>query len=154
MCPECELGLLLTADEAWRRSAREAFLVVDAGLTSARSRKAAEKLFAIAETDVVDQPLENVLVAAESSDDARGGSTALLSGAAREPLSARRARRRDRASGAGVRRPLPRPASAAASPAAPRSSCSRRSEAASSRGGGWGSGRAASGRMPSSTMAR
>jgi hypothetical protein len=89
VCTECELGLLLTADEALSPASADAFLVVDAGLSIRALSQAAEKLFAITETDVVDQPLENVLVPAESSDDARGKLNRLLSSAAHEPLSAR-----------------------------------------------------------------
>jgi hypothetical protein len=89
VCADCGLGLLLTADDALSPARSDAFLVVDAGLTIRALSQAAEKLFAIAETDVVDQPLENVLVAAESSDEARGTLNRLLSGAARETLSAR-----------------------------------------------------------------
>lgn len=89
VCTECELGLLLTTDEALSPARDEAFLVVDAGLSIRALSKAAEKLFAIVEIDVVDQPLENVLVPAESSDDARGKLNRLLSGAAHEPLTAR-----------------------------------------------------------------
>ena len=89
VCGECELGLLLTADQALSPAPSDAFLVVDAGLTIRALSKAAERLFAIAETDVVDQPLENVLVPAESSEEARGTLNRLLAGAAHEPLSAR-----------------------------------------------------------------
>ena len=89
VCTECELGLLLTTDEGLSPARDEAFLVVDAGLSIRALSKAAEKLFAIVEIDVVDQPLENVLVPAESSDDARGKLNRLLSGAAHEPLTAR-----------------------------------------------------------------
>ena len=89
VCGKCGLGLLLTADEALSPQRADPFLVIDAGLTIRALSQAAEKLFAIAETDVVDQPLENVLVAAESSDEARGTLNRLLSGTAREPLSAR-----------------------------------------------------------------
>jgi hypothetical protein len=89
VCSDCGLGLLLAADDALSPSAADAFLVVDAGLTIRALSQAAERLFSIAETDVVDQPLENVLVAAESSDEARGKLNRLLSGAAHEPLSGR-----------------------------------------------------------------
>ena len=89
VCGDCGLGLLLTADEGLVPGADDAFLVVDAGLTLRALSQAAEELFAIAETDVVDQPLENVIVPAESSDDARTTLTRLVSGAAREPLSGR-----------------------------------------------------------------
>ena len=89
VCSECELGLLLTADEELSPARSDAFLVIDAGLTIRALSQGAEKLFEIAETDVVDQPLENVLVAAESSDDARAKLNRLLSGAAHEPLSPR-----------------------------------------------------------------
>jgi hypothetical protein len=89
VCGECELGLLLTADEALSPGKADPFVVIDAGLTIRALSQAAEELFSIAETDVVDQPLENVFVAAESSDEARGKLNRLLSGAAREPLSAR-----------------------------------------------------------------
>jgi hypothetical protein len=89
VCSKCELGLLLTADEALAPADDAAFLVVDAGLTVRALSKGAEQLFAIAETDAVDQPVENVLVAAEATDEARGALNRLLSGAARGPLSAR-----------------------------------------------------------------
>ena len=89
VCGDCGLGLLLSADEALSPARSDPFLVVDAGLMIRALSKTAEGLFAIAETDVVDQPLENVLVAAESSDEARSRLNRLLSGAAREPLSAR-----------------------------------------------------------------
>jgi hypothetical protein len=88
VCPDCGLGLLLTADAGLTPEPRDAFLVVDAGLTVRALSKSAEKLFDLAETDVVDQPLENVLVAADSSGDARARLNALLSGAARGPLTA------------------------------------------------------------------
>jgi hypothetical protein len=89
VCGECGLGLLLTADEALLPAPDDAFLVVDAGLTIRALSQAAERLFEVAETDVVDQALDNVIVAAEASDEARGNLVRLLSGAAREPLSAR-----------------------------------------------------------------
>ena len=89
VCTECELGLLLTTDEALSPARKDAFLVVDAGLSIRALSTAAETLFAIVETDVVDQPMENVLVPAESSDDARGKLNRLLSGVAHEPLTAR-----------------------------------------------------------------
>ncbi len=87
VCSECGLGLLLTADEGLAPGRDEAFVVVDPGLNVQALSKRAEKLFDLAETDVVDQPVENVLVAADSSDDARGKLHALLSGAARAPLA-------------------------------------------------------------------
>jgi len=86
VCGECGLGLLLTADAALAPSRAEAFVVVDPGLNVQALSKRAEKLFDLAETDVVDQPVENVLVAADSSEDARRKLQALLSGAARGPL--------------------------------------------------------------------
>ena len=88
VCGECELGLLLTADEDLAPASDDAFLVLDAGLTIRALSKGGEALFEIAETDVVDQPLDNLLVAAESSDEARGMLNRILSGAAREPLTA------------------------------------------------------------------
>jgi hypothetical protein len=88
VCPDCGLGLLLTADAGLAPAPQDAFLVVDAGLTVRALSKAAEQLFGLAETDVVDQPLENVLVAADSSDDARSRLHAVLAGAARGPLTA------------------------------------------------------------------
>ena len=87
VCPDCGLGLLLTADAGLAPQAGEAFLVVDAGLSVRALSRAAEKLCDLAETDVVDQPLENVLVAADSSEDARSRLHALVSGAARAPLA-------------------------------------------------------------------
>jgi hypothetical protein len=89
VCGDCGLGLLLTADEALAPERSDAFVVVDAGLSIRALSKTAEKLFEIAETDVVDQPLENLLVAAESSDEARARMSHLFSAAARESLSAR-----------------------------------------------------------------
>ena len=88
VCTSCELGLLLAADEELAPGADDAFLVLDAGLTLRAVSKGAEALFGIAETDVVDQHVENLLVAAESSDDARGKLNRVLSAAARDPLSA------------------------------------------------------------------
>jgi hypothetical protein len=88
VCLSCGLGLLLTADAGLTPEPRDAFLVVDAGLTVRALSKGAEELFELAETDVVDQPLENVLVAADSSGDARARLHATLSGAARGPLTA------------------------------------------------------------------
>jgi hypothetical protein len=88
VCPDCGLGLLLTADAALAPAPADAFLVVDAALIVRALSKGAEKLLGLAETDVVDQPLENVLVAADSSDDARSRLHAVLSGAARGPLTA------------------------------------------------------------------
>ena len=87
VCADCKLGLLLTADAGLAPAADEAFLVVDAGLNVRALSKAAELLCDLAETDVVDQPLENLLVAADSSEDARGRLHALVSGAARGPLA-------------------------------------------------------------------
>ena len=89
VCVDCGLGLLLTADEGLTPKPSDPFVVVDAGLTIRALSQAAEELFEIAETDVVDQPLENVIVAAESSDEARGKLNRVMSSAAREPLSAR-----------------------------------------------------------------
>ena len=88
VCPSCELGLLLTADEGLAPGREDAFLVVDAGLTVRALSQGAETLFEVAETDVVDQPIDQLLVAAESSGDDRGRLGGLLSGAARGPLSA------------------------------------------------------------------
>jgi hypothetical protein len=88
VCGVCELGLLLTTDEGLAPGSDDAFVVLDAGLTIRALSKGAEGLFGIAETDVVDQPLDEVLVAAESSDEARAKLARLLTGAAREPLSA------------------------------------------------------------------
>ena len=88
VCSDCGLGLLLSADEALAPDGNAPFVVVDAGLNVQALSKAAEKLFAIVETDVVDQPLENVLVAADPSDEARGKLNALLAGAARGPATA------------------------------------------------------------------
>jgi hypothetical protein len=88
VCGECGLGLLLTADEALAPARGDAFLVVDAGLTIRALSQAAEEMFALAETDLVNQPLDNVLVAAESSDEARSKLGQQLSGAARGPLTA------------------------------------------------------------------
>jgi hypothetical protein len=89
VCAECGLGLLLTADAALVPRPADAVLVVDAGLTLRALSQAAEELFAVAETDVVDQPLENVIVAAESTDDARSKLRRMLTSAAQEPLVAR-----------------------------------------------------------------
>jgi hypothetical protein len=89
VCGECGLGLLLTSDQGLAPAAGEAFLVVDAGLTIRALSQEAEALFALAETDLVDQPLENVIVPAESSDAARGALARTVTGAAHEPLSAR-----------------------------------------------------------------
>jgi hypothetical protein len=89
VCGECGLGLLLTADEGLAPAAGEAFLVVDPGLTIRALSQAAEELFALAETDLVDQPLENVVVPAESSDAARSALGRLVAGVAHEPLSRR-----------------------------------------------------------------
>jgi hypothetical protein len=88
VCPHCGLGLLLTADAALAPAPDEAFLVVDAGLSVRAFSKAAERLLNLAETAIVDQPLENVLVAADSSEDARARLHALLSGSTRAPLAA------------------------------------------------------------------
>jgi hypothetical protein len=87
VCPTCGLGLLLTADAGLAPAVEDAFVVVDAGLTVRALSAAAEKLCDVAETDVVDQPLENVLVAADSTEDARGRLHGLVSGAARGPLA-------------------------------------------------------------------
>lgn len=87
VCADCGLGLLLTADVGLAPAADDAFLVVDAGLTVRALSQGAERLLHLAETDVVDQPLENVLVAADATDDARGRLHALLAGATRGPLS-------------------------------------------------------------------
>jgi hypothetical protein len=87
VCADCGLGLLLTADAGLAPAAEDAFLVVDAGLNVRALSAAAERLCDLAETDVVDQPLENLLVAADSSEDARARLHALVSGAARGPLS-------------------------------------------------------------------
>lgn len=89
VCGECGLGLLLTTDEGLAPTADEAFLVVDAGLTIRALSKVAEELFALAETDLVDQPLENVIVPAESSDHARTQLGRVIAGSAHEPLSRR-----------------------------------------------------------------
>ena len=53
VCGDCGLGLLLTADEALAPEPSDAFLVVDAGLAIRALSKGAEKLFAVAETDVL-----------------------------------------------------------------------------------------------------
>jgi hypothetical protein len=89
VCGDCGLGLLLTTDEGLAPAPDEAFLVVDAGLTIRALSQAAERLFALAETDLVDQPLENVIVPAESTDTARTALGHLITGAAHEPLSPR-----------------------------------------------------------------
>lgn len=89
VCGSCGLGLLLTTDQGLVPGAQDAFLVVDAGLTVRALSQSAEKLFALTETLLVDQPLENVLVPAESSDAARSTLGSLIAGAAHEPLSGR-----------------------------------------------------------------
>jgi hypothetical protein len=87
VCGDCGLGLLLTADAGLAPAVEDAFLVVDAGLNVRALSAAAEKLCDLAEIDVVDQPLENLLVAADSSEDARARLHGLVAGAARGPLS-------------------------------------------------------------------
>lgn len=89
VCAACELGLLLSADEQHAPGRADAFLVVDAGLSIQALSKGAEKLFGVLETDLVGQPVENALVAAESSDEARDKLNRLLTGAAHAPLGER-----------------------------------------------------------------
>jgi hypothetical protein len=86
VCPDCGLGLLLTADAALAPEPDAAFVVVDAGLTIRALSAGAERLFDCAETDVVDQPLENLLVTADAAEGSRGRLNALIAGTARGGL--------------------------------------------------------------------
>ena len=88
VCGDCGLGLLLTTDEEMAPAAHEAFVVVDAGLSIRALSQAAERLFTLAETDLVDQPFENLLVPAESGDGARTALGRTITGAAHDPLRA------------------------------------------------------------------
>ena len=87
VCGACGLGLLLTTDAGLAPAPHDAFVVVDAGLSIRAVSRGAEGLRQLAEIDVVDQALDRLLVPAESSDGARGRLHALVSGAARAPLS-------------------------------------------------------------------
>lgn len=87
VCADCGLGLLLTTDAGLAPAPHDAFVVVDAGLSVRALSRGAETLFQLAEIDIVDQTLDQLLVPADTADGARGRLHALVSGAARAPLS-------------------------------------------------------------------
>lgn len=82
VCALCGLGLLLEAREDVAPSRRDAFLVVDAGLTVQAMSRRAERMLAFAEDLAVNRPVAELIVPA----DAEPGRAASFAGAIAEAV--------------------------------------------------------------------
>lgn len=77
VCGECGLGLLLEASAEVAPRRDDAFLIVDGSLAVCALSEAGESLLAVAETDVINRPITELLVPA----DAEAAGPASLAGA-------------------------------------------------------------------------
>lgn len=66
VCPDCHLGLMLTASAALAPAPGQAALIVDHSLSVCAISQAAETLLGVSEPDVVRRPLGDVLVPAQA----------------------------------------------------------------------------------------
>jgi hypothetical protein len=105
VCGECGLGLLLEARADAVPRADEPFLIVDAAMHVCALSASSEELLAVAETDVVNRPVTEVLTSADAEVNGTEGLAAAIMWAARGEDEPRRVMVRP-ANVFGVRMPL------------------------------------------------
>jgi hypothetical protein len=82
VCEQCKVGLLLEAPADIAPGTEDVFIVVDALLTVQAVSRGAEKLFAIAEADLVDHPINELISDADA--EPHNSFLSALAGAARD----------------------------------------------------------------------
>jgi len=105
VCPSCGLGLLLEARADVAPRPEDAFMIVDSSLHVCAVSSACEELLAVAETDVVNRPVTELLTPADAEAAGPGNLAAAIMWAARSDDEPRRVTVRP-ANVFGVRMPL------------------------------------------------